>query len=470
MLADRLRRVTGTVRFRVTAAAALAVLAILAVTGGGLVVAQHQLLTESIDETSRAHADRITRLVQDGRLPTTLTDVGDEDTLAQVVARSGAVLAATPAAVGMAPLGTARTATADTVRTVQRTVLSGRDQGAFRLLSRRVTSRDQTVMVYVAVGLDDIQESTATLAGALTVAVPIATALLAALVWTLVGRVLRPVEAIRAEVASITGGVGGRRVPEPPGDDEIGRLARTMNAMLARVEHAIEQQRQFVGDASHELRAPLTRIRTILEVDAAYPQEADLPATHRAVLAQTIAVQGLVADLLLLASSDAGAATGRRDPVDLDDIVLAAAKRIRAEGTSVTVDVHGVSAAQVHGDPDQLTRAIRNLADNACQHATSTVTLTVAEHDREALLSVADDGPGIPAEARNWVFERFRRLDAARSQHAGGTGLGLAITRDIIERHGGTITIDPDHSPGARVLVTLPTRPPEQPRPPGPSL
>lgn len=455
-MGDRLHRATGTVRFRVTAAAVLVVLAVLVSTGVGLALAQRRLLVENIDETIRAHAERITRLVETDRLPATLTDLGDEDTLAQVVASTGEVLAATPPVAGATPLVAGRPPGSDTIRTVDHLALRGQDRGAHRLLTRRLTSHGRTTTIYVALGLDDVHDSTATLAAALTAAVPIATALLAVLVWNLVGRVLRPVEAIRAEVAGVSGDALHRRVPQPPGRDEISRLARTMNAMLERIERSAEQQRQFVGDASHELRAPLTRIRTTLEVDATYPHSADVTATHRAVLAQTIALQHLVDDLLLLAGNDAEEATGRREPVDLDDLVLAEAGRLRAEYPDLTIDVRGVSAAQVLGDPEQLARAIGNLTANAVRYADTRVTLAVAERDEAALLTVADDGPGIPPEAHRLVFERFRRLDAARRPHAGGAGLGLAITRDIVTRHGGTIAVDPAHHPGARIIVALP--------------
>ncbi|HEX8859424.1 MAG TPA: HAMP domain-containing sensor histidine kinase, partial [Actinomycetes bacterium] len=167
-------------------------------------------------------------------------------------------------------------------------------------------------------------------------------------------------------------------------------------------------------------------------------------------------LQRLVEDLLHLARSDAGATGVRRQPVDLDDIVLRESGRLRAGGR-VRVDCSGVSAAQVAGDADQLARAVRNLADNAARYADGRVWLTLAEHDHTAVLTVADDGPGIPPEHHQRVFERFTRLDQARSAATGGAGLGLAITLDIVRRHHGTIEIDPRHQPGARFVVTLPT-------------
>jgi signal transduction histidine kinase len=371
------------------------------------------------------------------------------------VTPDGNVLAASPNLAGAPPLGQPPPAgQTEVLRTIDHPRVDADD---FQLLSRRVTSRDQTVVLQVAGPLDDVNDSTRILATSLSVAIPAVAALLAALTWTLVGRTLRPVEAIRAQVAGIGATDLRWRVPHPDGDDEIARLGRTMNAMLDRLQDATGRQQRFVADASHDLRSPLTRIRSELEVDLAHPDSADLAATHRSVLDEITALQRVVEDLLHLARSDAGAATTRHEPVDLDDIVLGDAGRLRADG-HIDVDITAVSAAQVHGDPDQLTRAIRNLIDNAARHARTTVTLTLTEHDHTAVLGVADDGPGIPTDQHQRVFERFTRLDEARTT-TGGSGLGLAIARDIIQRHHGTISIDPDHHPGTHLVITLPTTP-----------
>jgi signal transduction histidine kinase len=169
------------------------------------------------------------------------------------------------------------------------------------------------------------------------------------------------------------------------------------------------------------------------------------------VLAEVVGLQRLVDDLLQLARADARVVSGRREPVDLDDLVLRDVRRLRASGR-VRLDISGVSAAQVIGDPDQLARAIRNLVDNAERHADSRITLALAEVEGTAVLTVDNDGPEIPAGARERIFERFGRLDGARDRDSGGAGLGLAITREIVERHGGTIAV----SDGARFVVRLP--------------
>lgn len=449
----RLALSTATVRFRITAIATLVVLAVLGLASVGLIVAQRETLSLGLQEGVREHVDAITAQVAAGRLPTTLTGLGDDDTVAQVVRLDGTRIASSANAVDLPLIAQPPPPGApDVINTIH---LRSDSESTFRLVSRRVDGPDGPLAIHVAAILDEVDESARVVTSSLTIVVPSAALILAALVWWLVGRTLRPVEAIRSEVAGIGSRDLGRRVSEPPGEDEIARLARTMNAMLDRVEVAARRQQGFVADASHELRSPLTRIRSEIEVDLAHPEGADLVATHRSVLDETTALERLVDDLLHLARSDALAGDLRRDAVDLDDIVLAEVRRLRGS-RRITVDVSGVTAAQVHGDADQLTRVVRNLMDNAARHATRTVTITLAEHGDEAVLAVIDDGPGIPADQHDRVFERFSRLDAARDQGTGGTGLGLAICRDIVGRHGGTIVIDPTHEPGARFVVNLP--------------
>jgi signal transduction histidine kinase len=266
------------------------------------------------------------------------------------------------------------------------------------------------------------------------------------------GRALRPVEEIRAEVASISEQDLHRRVPEPVAHDEIRDLARTMNGMLGRLDDAYDRQARFVSDASHELQTPIAALRTRLEVDLSHPERADWLDTEREALGDVTELQRLVEDLLVLARFPTDAKETPRETVDLDDVVLREAQRIRTRGR-VVVDLHGVSSGQVDGVAPQLQRVIRNLLDNAERHATSTVTLSVAERNNGVEVVVADDGPGIPPEDRARIFERFARLDDART-YGVGTGLGLAIAREIVHAHGGTLTVE--DGAGARFVVRLP--------------
>jgi len=457
MSADAARprpRLLGTVRSQVTLLATALVALMLAVSAVGLVAAQQRVLTHGIDEALIQRADNMGQAVAAGRVRDLLPAEADpEDSFVQVLSADGQVVAATANASSLAPAAPPlRPGSPDVIDTVDGVALSN---GEFRVLARAVGDPPRVRTLVVTKNLDDVNESVGILTTSLAIAIPVVIVLLAVLVWWLTGRVLRPVELIRAEVASVQGHELHRRVPVPTSDDEITRLARTMNAMLERLERATERQRRFVADASHELRSPLTRIRSSLEVALAHPEHADHRETYRAVLADTGELQKLVDDLLFLARSESGAFDLPRDPVDLDDLVLAEARRLRDRGR-VQVDVGSVSAARTRGEATQLARAIRNLADNAERHARSLVTFDLREQGPRCELVVADDGPGIAPEYRALVFKRFTRLDEARSRDGGGAGLGLAIVQDIVTRHGGTIVVTDGAGSGARFVADLP--------------
>ena len=434
-----------TVRARITLLATAVVFLVLVLAGVGLVVQQRRLLLEALDESLEQRWNEIASAGEDVSSP--ITGLGEDDAFAQVV-EGGEVIAASANVEGLDPVVDEHPPGFDTLDHV------AHEDGAFRL---RVGEAG-ALGVIVGAPTDDIDESITTLGRSLVVGIPLVVAALAVALWWLVGRTLRPVEAIRAEVASMGARDLDRRVPVPPGDDEVARLARTMNNMLERVDEASQQQRRFVADASHELRSPLTRIRTELEVDLAHPDQADLLATHASVLDETIGLQRLADDLLLVARVDEGAVgEPATDTVDLDDIVLRVARRLRADDR-VLVDLSGVGAGRVLGDPDQLARLVGNLADNAVRHATTAVAFSLSDDGADVVLAVDDDGPGVPEAERDRIFERFARVDGARTSSTGGTGLGLAIARDIAGQHHGTLVLDPTH-PGARFVLTLPAAP-----------
>lgn len=442
----------SSVRLRITAAAAVLVAAVLVLAAAGLVVAQRWRLTATIDAALVQRADDIAALIPSapgGRIELASPH---EEGFAQIVA-GDEVVAATPNLAGAGPLSISYEAGApQAIKTEEVSVV---DDDDFRVLSRTVGEAGAFLVLHVGTTFDVVAESTAALTPVLLAAVPLIVAVFAAAVWWMVGRTLRPVEAIRAEVAAIGAADVSRRVPQPPGDDEIGELARTMNSMLGRLDSALSQERRFVADASHELRSPLTRMRAELEVDLA---ATDVDATQRrrlrSVLEEVVALQRLVEDLLELSQADAGVGPVMQ-PVDLDDVVLATVNRFGPRA-GITVDASRVSAAHVSGDPRQLARVVANLTENALRHAASRVSLGLEERDGAAVLTVDDDGVGIPRDRAAVVFERFARVDEARGRTEGGTGLGLAIARELVERHGGTLTIDLDHRPGARFVVCIP--------------
>jgi signal transduction histidine kinase len=240
----------------------------------------------------------------------------------------------------------------------------------------------------------------------------------------------------------------------PPTHDEIARLAVTLNEMLDRLERAQLRQQRFVADASHELRSPIASIRQHAEVAQSHPDGTTVTELAGEVLDEERRVEQLVDQLLTLARADERITLQLR-LIDLDDIVFDEVERARARST-VTVDTTKVSAGQVAGDPGQLRHAVRNLLDNALRHARSTVAVTLQEHDSLVELSVDDDGPGIPEHERERVFERFVRLDDARSRDRGGAGLGLSIVAAIAAAHAGTVTATSSPLGGARVELELP--------------
>lgn len=299
--------------------------------------------------------------------------------------------------------------------------------------------------------LGEVNRTVDSVTGALFLGVPALVAAIAALAWYLAGRALRPVESIRSEAAAITASTMHRRVPEPETSDEVGRLARTMNAMLGRLEVSSTRQRQFISDASHELRSPVAAIRTQLEVALRRGGDADWPQVARRVLDEDARLEVAVGELLELARIEEGAHLEAVD-VDLDDVVLEEATRVRA----VAIDTSQVSAGRVAGDARQLSRLVRNLLDNACVHAKDRVAVQVTADASEVRLVVDDDGAGVPPAERERVFERFTRLDEGRGRGVGGAGLGLAMVRAIAERHGGSVAVSDAPMGGARFVVRLP--------------
>ncbi|MBE3010749.1 HAMP domain-containing histidine kinase [Microbispora sp. NEAU-D428] len=288
-----------------------------------------------------------------------------------------------------------------------------------------------------------------TLRNLLIPGVPALLAVVALFTWLAVGRVLRPVSAIRAKVADITAHGLHERVPEPDTRDEIAALARTVNATLDRLQTSVDAQRQFVADAAHELRSPLAILRTRLEL--ALPDEKPLAT---AALDDVARLQSLSADLLLLARLDAGEPLSRAEELDLAQVVAEEAVRKRPR-PDVHVYLDLTPDLLLDGSADQLRRLVANLVDNAVRHASTSVHVTLTSPGDHAVLDVVDDGPGIPPEHHTIVFDRFTRLDHARTRDTGGSGLGLPIARDIARAHGGTLQVVP-HSPGARLRAVFP--------------
>ncbi|RSM74914.1 two-component sensor histidine kinase [Actinoplanes sp. ATCC 53533] len=327
--------------------------------------------------------------------------------------------------------------------------------GRVRVVSVTAGPASDPVHVLVARPTADLTQGVHLLRTTLLVTFPPLVALLALVAWRVVGATLRPVEALRAGAEEITGGARPDRLPVPDSRDEIHRLAVTLNGMLHRLDAARGRQRAFVADAAHELRSPLTNMRTELEVAQRLPDTTDWPALADDLLTDVERLSRLVDDLLLLARADDGstrALTRRAEAVELGQLLGEVAARYPA----VEYERPAVPL-RTQGERDALGRVVANLLDNAVRHAASSVRLAVTADGAYQMISVSDDGPGIPAADRERVFDRFTRLDDARARDAGGSGLGLAIVRELVRRHGGTVALrGTAPPPGLRVDVRLP--------------
>ncbi len=441
------------VRWRTAVAATVTVAVFLAVAALLFAVVQRHQLEESITEAARQQAADIAAQVADqGGAAGLATGAGDQS-LVQIVDAAGVVVAASPSVEGEPPVVSARPGPGSTTTVRSRALPIGEGE-PFVVVARGVNGPDGPLVVLVAESLELVGDSTGVVVRLLLIGYPVVVLGVAGASYWLAGRALRPVEAIRAQVAQVEGTSElGARVPVPAGDDEVTRLAVTMNAMLERLERASERQRRFVGDASHELRSPLATIRAAHEIATLHPGSSDWAATSSDVLAELDRVDHLVDDLLLLARADEHGLRIRRVDVDLEDLVGAEAQRLRQHGgLEVGVDA---PPSRVRGDPSQLARALRNLADNAARHAQGRIDLRLRLVGDQVRVEVEDDGPGVPEAERERVFERFVRLDESRTRGSGGTGLGLAIAREISTAHGGSLHVEAGVR-GARFVLVLP--------------
>ena len=308
------------------------------------------------------------------------------------------------------------------------------------------------VEVIVAASAEGIGRTVERLREAIWIAVPIVMLLTALATWLLAGRALRPVRAITEQTGRIRAGTLHERVPVPSARDEISALACEMNDMLDRLHSDDRRRRQFVADASHELRSPIASIQTQAEVALAHTADAETRELAAGVLAEAERLGTVVDDLLALARHDEALAPPG-GVVDLDDIVIAAATRPRR----VPIDTRQVSGGQVRGRPDELARIVAHLLDNAARHAASAVRVSLTATGDRVELAVDDDGPGVDPADRERIFERFVRLDEARVRDEGGAGLGLSVVATVVAAAGGSVTVTDSELGGARFVATFPT-------------
>jgi signal transduction histidine kinase len=411
-----------------------------------------EALTDDITAAARVQASEVAATLGSAADPWALGVAEDDEQLVQVLGPDGDVVASSANVAGRAPVVM--------LRAGQSAELPAPLADAADFVAVAVEG-PAGGKVIVARSLEHVTESTRAVTSLLAVGLPLLLALVAGTTWLVVGRALAPVDAIRAEVDEISGRDLHRRIREPPRQDEISRLAVTMNHMLGRLESASRRQRRFVSDASHELRSPVASIRQHTEVALAHPARTTVSDLAATVLGEDLRMQVLVENLLLLARADEGVLAAAGHIVDLDDLVFAEVRRLRGTA-AVDVDAAGVCAGRVHGSALQLRSLVANLLDNAARHAGACVVIGLTEHDDRqsghavVVLRVDDDGGGIATEDRVRIFHRFVRLDDARSRSHGGAGLGLAIVAEVAGAHGGTVVATDAPSGGARFEVRLP--------------
>jgi signal transduction histidine kinase len=418
------------------------------------------VLQRTVDTEAFRTADAVALLAAEDALPDPLPVAGGQVRV-QVVDAQGRIRAASIDADRLVPM--VRPERLDHDRRQRLEVPAERVglAGPVRVVAVPVGTAADPLTVLVARSMADVKHSTHVVRTILLVAFPLLVAVLAAVAWRVVGATLRPVEALRRGAEEITGRAGAGRLPVPASADEIHRLAVTLNGMLDRLESARIRQRAFVSDAAHELRSPLTNIRTELEVAERLADRTDWTAVTANLLADTDRLSRLVDDLLLLARLDEAPPSRGVGPVELGALLAEVAARYPSPPVRVESPP---SPLWTTGNADELRRVLANLVDNAVRHADSAVVLATEATSTAVpavgpyhLVTVTDDGPGIPVADRERVFDRFTRLDDGRARDDGGAGLGLAIVRELVRRAGGSIALTggPEQR-GLRVRLLLP--------------
>lgn len=454
---SRWRRLSLKARLMLIGVAGLAVG--LAVGGLVLVTALGYALQRTVDGEALQTARGVAELVDQNALPNPVPVAGVQ-VLVQVVDDQNRIRAASIDADRLTPLLFDQEL--ERARAGERLFIPGDRIGAdgrVRVVAVTAGPADDRQTVLVAKSVADVVHSVTLLRTTLLIAYPLIVGVLAVVAWRVVSAALRPVEALRRGAEEITGGVRPGQLPLPPSQDEIHRLAVTLNDMLDRLEAARARQRAFVADAAHELRSPLANMRTQLEVAQRLGERTDWADVSADLLTDTERLSRLVDDLLLLARADDADAGPpgrgvRARPVELGELVTRVAQRFPRPPVRVAPSDRLLWTV---GDLDQLARIVANLLDNAVRHTRSQVVVAAIADGPYHLVTVTDDGPGVPAAQRERVFDRFTRLDDARARDAGGAGLGLAIVRELVRRHRGTVLLA-DAEPGLRVEVRLPAQ------------
>jgi signal transduction histidine kinase len=429
------------IRLRLTAAFALAMTVVLVATGVVVYGRLRDDLTAAVDGGLTARAD--------GAEPA--APAGDpEEAFGEILAVDGGVVRRSGRIRGVALDEAERRRAARRVVVTERSVPG--IEGTARVRARPGASGR---VIVVGQSLQDRDDALAGLVRAFALGGPLAVLLASGLGYVLAAAGLRPVEAMRRRAAEVSLRDAGERLPLPAARDEVRRLGETLNAMLARLRGALEHERQFVAEASHELRTPIAVVKT--ELEGALRAGDHGPRTQAglvAALEEADNLARLAEDLLVLARAGDGELPVRAEPVDVP-VLLETVRREasgRAQAAGRGIEVAATAGLRVEADPLRLRQALGNLVDNALRHGSGAITLEARETTGGVELAVGDEGPGIPPGLSGRAFERFTRGEDARGRD--GAGLGLAIVRAVAAAHGGHAGLDPGRP--ARVVLWLP--------------
>jgi two-component system OmpR family sensor kinase len=446
-------------RARLTLAFVVVMAVVLAATGLFVYQRQKSNLDGAIDRALAARAGDVAALAQQsesGLREARAAASGRRPQLAQLVDASGRVLDGSPGAPGRPLLSHAELASARGGARVTGTVTLS-ESDPVRLLADRVRAQGQTLVVVVGQSLEERNRALSDLGGVLLVGGPAALLLSSLAGYLLTGAALRPVETMRRRAAAISAADLDQRLPSGGANDDLGRLGRTLNEMLGRIDESVSRERTFVSDASHELRSPLTILRTELELIARdRPSGQALQIAAGSAIEETDRLSRLADDLLLLARAGDHQLALRVTRAGVADVLRRAADRMSAQAASGGVAIGIDAQPDLHLDVDceRLGQALDNLLTNALRHADTTVGLGARVREGSVELHVTDDGPGFPQEFLGRAFERFARADSARTED--GVGLGLPIVRTIAEAHGGEAHAANRAGGGADVWMVLP--------------
>ena len=447
----------ASVRSRSAAAAIVVVAGAMALGAVLLLLLLQRALITTVSDAADVRADDVAGQIDEegvAKLNDDLVQSTRASQIVQVLDSSARVVAASSPRAESAPLTHLRPEPDAVLRAEVGDMPLLDDDHDYLIVARGVEYGGRKYTVVVASSVATERSTVTTVAQYLAIGVPALLVVVGAASWMLTGQALKPVERIRTRVQGIESSDLTERVPVPQTEDEIARLAATMNEMLDRLQAGQATQRAFVADASHELRSPLATVSAGLDVIEPSARGQSWQELHRLMQGEAERMRRLVENLLLLAKADDAALPLHRTEVDLDDLVDAEILRLRESGLLTVIG--DVKPVRVLGDPLRLSQVLRNLVENAATAAHSTVRLSTAERDGQAVLTVEDDGDGIPENDRLRVFERFVRLDTSRARASGGSGLGLSIVQEIVKAHHGTVTLTPGASRGTVATVTLP--------------